>query len=246
MPPRTTKHSVAASLAAALLLAAAQQVRSQELPLAPAIEPSPGVDLRDEAPLGSRDMTADPTRGDLLRGPAGDAATTGANADDAAPGAANYGAPRPKTKLPKPYPPHRVHAGAPHPSKNPLPPLEPYKTSAAARRALRLHPRADAPAPEPTPTVAAAPTIKAKPKPVVELNPYDPVGIGVGSLRLTPFVETSTGYDSNPDRLSSSNVPAPTGSRLLRADAGFQTSLRLGAGQCAGRSAPWLCRLSRL
>ena len=83
------------------------------------------------------------------------------------------------------------------------------------------------------------PTIKAKPKPVVELNPYDPVGIGVGSLRLTPFVETSTGYDSNPDRLSPSNVPAPTGSKLLRADAGFklrsdwerdsfQADLRLG------------------
>ncbi len=241
MPPRTTKHSVAASLAAALLLAPAQQARSQELPLAPAIEPSPGVDARDVAPLGSRDMTADPMRGDSLRGlrPEGNANTTGANTDDAAPGAANYGAPRPKTKLPKPYPPHRVHAGAPHPSKNPLPPLEPYKTSAAARRALRLHPQPDAPAPEAAPTVAVTPTIKAKPKPVVELNPYDPVGIGVGSLRLTPFVETSTGYDSNPDRLSSSNVPAPTGSELLRADAGFklrsdwerdslQADLRLG------------------
>ena len=240
MPPRTTKHSVAASLAAALLLAPAQQARSQELPLAPAIEPSPG-DARDVSPLGNRNMTADPMRGDSLRGfrPEGDASTTGANADDAAPGAANYGAPRPRTRLPKPYPPHRVHAGAPHPSKNSLPPLEPYKTSAAARRALRLHPRPDAPAPEAGPTVAVTPTIKAKPKPVVELNPYDPVGIGVGSLRLTPFVETSTGYDSNPDRLSSSNVPAPTGSKLLRADGGFklrsdwerdnlQADLRLG------------------
>ena len=241
MPPRIIKHSVAASLAAALLLASAQQARSQELPLAPAIEPSPGVDARDVSPLGSRDMTADPARGDSLRGlrPGGDASATGANTDDAAPGAANYGAPRPKTKLPKPYPPHRVHAGAPHPSKNPLPPLEAYKTSAAARRALRLHPQPDAPAPEAGPTVAVTPTIKAKPKPVVELNPYDPVGIGVGSLRLTPFVETSTGYDSNPDRLSSSSVPAPTGSKLLRADAGFklrsdwerdsfQADLRLG------------------
>ncbi len=241
MPPRTTKHSVAASLAAALVLASAQQARSQELPLAPAIEPSPGVDARDVSPLGSRDMTADPTRGDSLRGlrPGADASATGANTDDAAPGAANYGAPRPKTKLPKPYPPHRVHAGAPHPSKNPLPPLEAYKTSAAARRALRLHPQPDAPAPEPGPTVAVTPTIKAKPRPVVELNPYDPVGIGVGSLRLTPFVETSTGYDSNPDRLSSSNIPAPIGSKLLRADAGFklrsdwerdsfQADLRLG------------------
>ena len=95
MPPRIIKHSVAASLAAALLLASAQQARSQELPLAPAIEPSPGVDARDVSPLGSRDMTADPVRGDSLRGlrPGADASATGANTDDAAPGAANYGAP---------------------------------------------------------------------------------------------------------------------------------------------------------
>ncbi len=241
MPPRIRKHSVAASLAVALLLAPAHQARSQGLPLAPAIEPSAGVDARDIAPLGSRDMSADPARGDSLRGlrPEGDASATGANSDYATPGAPNYGAPRPKTKLPKPYPPHRVHAGAPHPSKNPLPPLEPYKTSAEARRALRRRPQPDAPAPEAAPTVAVTPTIKAKPKPVVELNPYDPVGIGVGSLRLTPFVETSTGYDSNPDRLSPNSVPAPTGSKLLRADAGFklrsdwerdnfQADLRLG------------------
>lgn len=241
MPPRTIKHSVAASLAAALLLAPAQRARSQETPLAPAIEPSPGVGARDVSPLGGRDMSAEPSRGDSLRGPRpeGDAGASGANADYAAPGAANYGAPRPKTKLPKPYPPNRVHAGAPHPSKNPLPPLEPYKSSAEARRAQRRHPRPDAPATQAAPTVAMTPTIKAKPKPAAELNPYDPVGIGVGSLRLTPFLETSTGYDSNPDRLSPSSVPAPTGSKLLRADGGFklrsdwerdafQADLRLG------------------
>ena len=74
------------------------------------------------------------------------------------------------------------------------------------------------------------PTIKAKPKPVVELNPYDPVGIGVGSLRLTPFVETSTGYDSNPDRLSSSNIPAPTGSKLLRARRRISSFAPTGSG----------------
>jgi hypothetical protein len=224
VPPRTIKHSVAASLAVALLLAPAQQARSQEPPLAPAIEPSPEADARDVAPLGSRDMSASPLRGDSLRGvrPEGDVSTTGANTDYAAPGAANYGAPRPKTKLPKPYPPPRVHAGAAHPFKNPLPALEAYKTSAEARRAARRRPQPDAPTPRAAPTVAMTPTIKAKPKPVVELNPYDPVGIGVGSLRLTPFVETSTGYDSNPDRLSPTSTPPPTGSRLLRADAGFK------------------------
>ena len=39
---------------------------------------------------------------------------------------------------------------------------------------------------------------------------------------MTPFVETSTGYDSNPDRLSKSNLTAPTGSKRLRADGGFK------------------------
>ncbi len=141
--------------------------------------------------------------------------------------------------MPKPYPPPRVHAGAPQPSKNPLPPLAPYKTSAVARRASRLGLRREEPPPEAGPTVAALPTIKAKPRPKVEPEPYDPVGIGLGSLRLSPFLETTTGYDSNPDRFSSSASPAPTGSRLVRGDAGFklrsdwsrdelQADLRLG------------------
>ncbi len=241
MPPRTTKNSAAASLAVALLLAPAQQARSQNLPLAPAIEPSSAADARAVSPLGSQDLAADPLRGDSLRGAksSSDSSRGAATTDDTTPGAANYGAPRPKTKLPKPYPPHRIYAGAPHRPKNPLPPLEAYKTSAEARRAARRHLAPDEAPPEAGPTVAATPTIKTKPKPKVEPNPYDPVGVGVGSLRLTPFVETSYGYDSNPDRLSSTSNPAPTGSKLLRGDAGFklrsdwarddfQADLRLG------------------
>jgi hypothetical protein len=133
-------------------------------------------------------------------------------------GAANYGAAHPKIRLPKPYPPVRFHAGSPRAPKNPLPPLEAYKTSAVARRAARV--RRQLGEPTAPPTVAATQTIKAKPRPKVELNPYDPVGIGIGSLRLTPFIETSTGYDSNPDRLSSTSNP--TGSKLFRADGGFK------------------------
>ncbi|MGA8170002.1 MAG: outer membrane beta-barrel protein [Methylocystis sp.] len=239
--PRTTRNSAAAWLAVALLSAPAQRALCQELPLAPSIDPSSAIGARAVAPSGSRELAADPLQGDLLRGgqAAGDGTPRGATAEDATPGAANYGAPRPRTKLPKPYPPRRAHAGASHPSKNPLPPLQAYKTSAGARRSARQHLAPDESAPPPGPTVAAAPIIKTKPKPTVEPNPYDPVGVGIGSLRLTPFVETSAGYDSNPDRLSSSSTPTPTGSKLLRTDAGFklrsdwarddfQADLRLG------------------
>jgi hypothetical protein len=153
-------------------------------------------------------------------------------------GAANYARPRPRLRLPRPYPPPFHAVPAPFSPQHPLPPLEPYRTSAQGRRALRLHSQTalpEAALPAPPPTVAAKPTIKAKPKPKVEERPYDPVGVEVGSLRLKPFVEASFGYDSNPNRLSTNS----TGSKYLRSDAGFdlksdwsrhdlQGSLRLG------------------
>jgi len=139
-------------------------------------------------------------------------------------GVANYGAPRPKTRLPKPYPPPRRRVGTPPRRLNPLPSLEPYKTSAVARRARREEQKPGEPPSEIPPTVAATPSIKAKPKPHPDPDPYAPIGIGVGSLRLDPFVETSSGYDDNPDRLPS--VPYgtnnPVGSPFLRVDAGLR------------------------
>ena len=105
-------------------------------------------------------------------------------------------------------------------AKNPLPPLEPYKTSPAARNNAHVRARPGDATPEPPPTAAVAPTIKAKARPKPDPNPYDPVGIGVGSLRLVPFVEASGGYDSNPDRLSSSYNPS--GSKFARLDAGLK------------------------
>ncbi|MBI3274693.1 MAG: outer membrane beta-barrel protein [Methylocystis sp.] len=151
-------------------------------------------------------------------------------------GAANYGAPRPRVRLPRRYPPRR----RPHPALfsplHHLPPLEPYRTSSQARHATHLRPSLDAPpSPPPPATVAAAPTIRTKPRPRAEAHPFDPVGIGVGSLRLLPFVEADYGFDSNPNRLST----GATGSRLLRTNAGlgvrsewerhdFHGDLRLG------------------
>lgn len=141
-------------------------------------------------------------------------------------GVANYGAPRPRVRLPKPYPPPRRHVGRPPLRGRPLPPLEAYRTSAVARRTLHAQQILGEPAPEIPPTVAVTPTIKAKPKPRPDPHPYDPIGVGVGSLRLYPFLETSFGYDDNPDRLASvpfsNSANNPVGSKFLRADAGLR------------------------
>ena len=204
MPPRRVYSRAAVTLALAALLAPGRQALAQTFP-SPTPPPLSTSDGRDAHSLDDGSLATDQLRSGLTGG-------------DPRAGAANYGTARPKIRLPKPYPPVRYHAGAPRPPKNPLPPLEAYKTSAVARRAARVRRQSGEP-PVP-PTVAVTQTIKAKPRPKVEINPYDPVGIGIGTLRLTPFVETSTGYDSNPDRLSSTSNP--TGSKLFRADGGFK------------------------
>jgi hypothetical protein len=73
--------------------------------------------------------------------------------------------------------------------------------------------------PLPPPTVAVIPLLPNPPKPKVEQNPYDPLGIDVGSLRLFPYGEIDTGYDNNPNRLAdevqgSTFVHGETGLRL--------------------------------
>ncbi len=189
-----------AGLALASALALAPTLRAQTLsaPLAPPIAADGPPPLRDSALPAPGDSLAPPIIED---------------------GAANYGAPRPRVKLPKPNPPLRRHAGSPPRRRNPLPPLEAYRGSSIARKTSHgLRTTADPE--EVPPTVAAAPTIKAKPKPRPDPAPYEPVGIGVGSLRLSPSIETSGGYEDNPDRLAS--VPGgtnnPKGSSFLRAD----------------------------
>ncbi|HYA81474.1 MAG TPA: outer membrane beta-barrel protein [Methylocystis sp.] len=147
-------------------------------------------------------------------------------------GAANYGEPKPRVKLPKLNPPLRRYLGAPRRGRLALPPLEAYKNSAVARRLLRQTLKPGQAPPEIPPTVAVTPVIKAKLRPRADPEPYAPIGIGVGSLRLMPFVEVSSGYDDNPDRLPSlsplqaiaSGVPGgtnPIGSPFVRADTGF-------------------------
>jgi len=149
---------------------------------------------------------------------------------------------RQKIRLPRPYPPLRRHAGEPRRFKHDLPPLQAYRTPAGARRALRLRRSLGDPSKEVgkkpqehvAPTRAAIPTStakpKPKPKPKPDPEPYETLGVGVGSLRLSPFVESSGGYDTNPNRLpayagggappNAYNSPVP--SSLLRVDTGFR------------------------
>jgi hypothetical protein len=180
---------------------------------APARKPRPLPPISAPAPPSAQiDFPVPAGRAPVFRGGF-------AEREGAAPSiAANFGAPRPRTKLPKPYPPRRVGVPAPFSPRTPLPRLEAYRTAAVARTAVRLRPGAPPPYPPPV-TVAVEPTIKVKPRPKVELKPYDPLGIGIGSLRLSPFIEGAFGYDTNPNRLSSRD--RPNGSRVFRTDGGF-------------------------
>lgn len=148
-------------------------------------------------------------------------------APEISPGAPNYGLPRARARLPRPNPPPRVSQPPPFSPAHPLPPLEPYKTSYQAKennkRQAKLRLRGlrgtDLPPERPPPPNVALPAqTPIKPKPVVDANPYAPLGLGVGSLRLYPYAEPSYGYDANPNRRSAD----VHGSQFFRVDAGLR------------------------
>ncbi len=109
--------------------------------------------------------------------------------------------------------------------KNKLPQLEPYKSAVQSKKDERknppippvYNPDAELPRIPPPPSVAALPTLPVKPRPKPDLDPFAPPGIGIGSLRLRPFVESSLGYDSNPNRVTNPQK----GSAMWRGDAGL-------------------------
>ena len=188
--------AIAIAVAAGLMLAhaAAQEANPHGADLGLRGETQP----LDETPTGEIGLPAMPAD----TGAAGNGAPTMASA-----GTANYGKPKP------PDDPTKRYKGQPKTFANPLPALVPYPTSAAARqaaphRARRTFPR---------PTVATLPPIPKKPKPKVEADPFAPVGIGIGSLRLVPYVEIDSGYDSNPNQ----QTGAVRGSPTLRGETGF-------------------------
>lgn len=184
----------------------AGDARPASPPLAPLSQPAPSLPLMDvEVPPGSEP---------LMRGAPDEK-------DQPVSGYANYGTPQRKEKLPKPYPKPRVYTPRPFAPKNPLPPLEPYRKSSQAKALLKLKPTTQPSSPIPPPvTVAALPTLPPKPKPRRELKPFEPMGVGVGASRVSPFLQLSGGYDDNPNRLAPGTA-GKRGSSVIRGDGGF-------------------------
>lgn len=123
----------------------------------------------------------------------------------------NYG--KPRKKKPKLYSPN---------SKNnpPLSPLVPYRGAAGPQRRL-LNPKpvsaTDVDAVQPAPTVAVLQSPIRLKRPLVELDPFAPIGITAGALRFLPFIEATTGYETNPNQVAVGVKP----SAVLRAAGGF-------------------------
>ena len=115
----------------------------------------------------------------------------------------NYGKPK---KL-KPLLPKQLG----RPNAHPLPPLQPYASAPVNRR------RTGAIA-APGPTFAVIPVIPPPKRPKIDEHPFDPVGLDIGVLRLKPYVEVDTGYDSNPN----SQVSIGKGSFFARGEAGVK------------------------
>ena len=101
----------------------------------------------------------------------------------------------------------------------PLPELQAYPSSVPASLRLRgtgaeIDTVSDVI--RPGPTVAALP-FTARLRTRIEDAPYDPIGYDVGSLRLTPYISQSLGYDSNPDQIQTNLRP----SAFERTEGGF-------------------------
>jgi hypothetical protein len=143
-----------------------------------------------------------------------DATSTTADSDD--PSAPNYG--KLRKKKPKLY--HPNPKGSP-----PLSPLVPYRGAPGTQKVLNpkgAPPDAVDPS-EPAPTLAVIPSPLRVKRPIAELDPYAPVGVAAGALRLLPFVETSAGYETNPNQVTTGVKP----SSVLRVETGLDVKTDL-------------------
>ncbi|HTJ01452.1 MAG TPA: outer membrane beta-barrel protein [Methylovirgula sp.] len=128
-----------------------------------------------------------------------------------------YGQPKPKRS--KLYQLPQLHKEKPR-GFPPLPPLTTYKTAPGTQKRNSNAPaRSPTDTSDPGPTVAVIPVLPAPPKPKRDDNPYQQLGINVGSLRLYPYGEVDTGYDTNPNLVAtgvkgSTFVHGETGGRL--------------------------------
>ncbi len=168
--------------------------------------PLPQPELRGSEGPGLNDISGEGGAGDSddLNPIAAPPATYGLPAPITASGrVTNYGRPRPKKSVLYQLP--RIRRVG----QRPLPLLRAYATAPAP--SLRRLSIADLPTDltDPGPTVAVIPILPQPLRPKADLTPFDAVGVGVGSLRLYPYVETATGYDSNPNLLNTDVKGSP-------------------------------------
>jgi len=79
----------------------------------------------------------------------------------------------------------------------------------AQRLGLRGGPPALADDETPPPTIATIPSPPPRRRPAADDKPFDPVGIGVGSLRLTAYLEQDFGWASNPGQAAGAQKGSP-------------------------------------
>jgi hypothetical protein len=107
-----------------------------------------------------------------------------------------------------------------------LPALKPYR---GADR-LGLRGGADPLAGTPAPTIAALPAPPPRRKIKPDDKPFEPVGLYVGDLRLTPYVEQDIGYASNPFGVSS----GAQGSAFSQTEVGVGLQSNWSRGELSG------------
>jgi hypothetical protein len=139
------------------------------------------------------------------------------NAASGSPPAANYGKPKPPPDPTLNYPgqPKTNYSGQPEAFDNPLPDLQPYESAPMLR--LRGGPPDDSDGGSPAANYAILPVDKKKKPPTPDPDPYAQLGVDLGSMRMTPYVETDTGFDSNPQRTTT----GAQGSPILRGEVGL-------------------------
>ena len=183
------------------------------------------------APITSPENVSPATVATPSPEPADDGPTRATTTTDQDATGPNYG--KPRKKKPKLFTPNAK-------TSPPLPALVPYRgapgtllrglpVATPAVRAAGSIPAATTTivdAPQPAPTVAVIPTLPRPRRVPDELDPFAPTGLRIGQMRLLPFVETSAGYETNPNQLSTQVKP----SAVLRVDGGLDAVSDFSSG----------------
>lgn len=194
-------------------LATASGAWAQAAPLRPT---AGAADVPSDSPFDEPGAAASPPGG---ASPSDDLSSDSSSLPPApVSGAANYG--KPVISVPGRTNPKKTPA-------HPLPPLVPYPTSAEARRDARIlaksgepvDPDNPIPPPTPSPSTAMPQPIQQHARPRVDDDPFAPVGIDAGLLRVKPYAETDFGYNDNPNQASRGS-PLLRGSSFVHNEAG--------------------------